>query len=398
MAYARSLVEAEPPRRRRTSPYAIDRLNFDTGRGDAVYGRSEVPAEVSTQLEDVAFTFGRSYDSYVVLGPRWHYFVAPENAGVIGFSPTWFGFHAIGGLIAAASNKPALLDGFCRFCESHRQRPLIYNVGAEDGPLLRSRGFELTKWGEEPIIDLQSTDWRGKAYEWVRRQENYCLRHGLTSREICVGEDENWQALRQEIEALSNEHIRRTTHGRELDVFMGALGLDRFNRRRLFVASSENRIEAFVVCNPCQGGRRWAFEIYRRAETAPRGTVPFLFMQTMRALKAEGVEEVSLSLIPALNCREQPEGHSQFFARMLQMWWNRFNWLFDLRGIYHFKSRFRPRYEPRYVAALPHFGFLESYAFADILNLFEPNPVALARGISRHLRKRSARGTLAEPE
>ena len=29
------------------------------------------------------------------------------------------------------------------------------------------------------------------------------------------------------------------------------------------------------------------------------------------------------------------------------------NFLFDFAGIYHFKSRFRPRYEGRYICALP---------------------------------------------
>ncbi len=359
--------------------------------------RRTMPNEFKKHLEEIVFKFGKSYDSYNVLEAKFHCFFSANHRGVIGFHPTRFGYHVIGGLLADDPDKPALLDAFCRFCSDRGNKPLFYNIGEDDLALLRSRKFEITKWGEDPIIDLQATDWRGKRYEWVRRQENYGKRNNVVVREIEVGKDKNWPTMRTELEALSDGHIGRTTQGREMGLFVSSLDLDNFCRRRLFVAETDAVLQGFVVCNPCNSGRRWAFEIFRHTEHAPRGTVPFIFMQTMRILKAEGAEDVSLSLIPALNCDQQNENHSWYFKWILDLCWNRLNWLFDFRGLYHFKSRFRPKYQARYVAASPYFGFFQVLSLTFMWGLLNAKPTTLSRNIGRKIHNHRRRQTLAKP-
>jgi phosphatidylglycerol lysyltransferase len=50
--------------------------------------------------------------------------------------------------------------------------------------LFRRHGFQISKLGEEPIVKLNETAWKGKDYEWLRRQENYCQRQEIAFREV----------------------------------------------------------------------------------------------------------------------------------------------------------------------------------------------------------------------
>ena len=104
--------------------------------------------------------------------------------GLVSFVRHGRNLHVVGGLIAPEEAKDGLLASFLEFARANRRRACLYNVVPEEMGLFRRHGCQLTKLGEEPIVDLTRTTWRGKAYEWVRRQENYCLRRGLAVREL----------------------------------------------------------------------------------------------------------------------------------------------------------------------------------------------------------------------
>ena len=105
-----------------------------------------------------------------------------------------------------------------------------------------------------------------------------------------------------QLEHVSRMHLEETLHGREMQFFVGSFDPHHLGSRRLFVASQEGRVVAFIVCNPCVAGEMWAIEIYRKLPDAPRGVVPFAIMTILRQLKEEGIKYASLSLIPLLRC------------------------------------------------------------------------------------------------
>jgi phosphatidylglycerol lysyltransferase len=113
------------------------------------------------------------------------------------------------------------------------------------------------------------------------------------------------------------------------------------------------RSAGFLVALPIQSGRQWAFEMYRHRNDAVRGVVPHLFHVAMTRMKAEGIEAVSLCLVPGLGVERTNTGDSALTRRGLAFGMKYLNFLFDFAGIYHFKSRFRPYYEERYICALP---------------------------------------------
>ena len=347
------------------------------------------------RVEHLAYRFGQAYDSYLVVESDRRYFWSRDRTGVVGYAERGKYVHVVGGLLAAPEARADLLAQFLRFLDERRGKSVIfYNLVTDDLPLF-GNGFEITKCGEEPIVDLASATWRGGQYEWLRRQERYCLRQGLEC--IEVSPRDGYGGLADDLRALAREHAENTTHGREMTYFVSRFDLDRLGRRRLFVARGNGRLEGFVVCNPCLGGRMWAIETYRRRADAVRGVTPFIMMHAMRKMKSEGVERVSLSLVPGLRAEQGYEGDSVLFRWGQVLWLRSLNWIYDMRGIYHYKSRFRPDFRPMYIAARPRLTVLAIKSLFDTWGMFEMTPRKLFANVGAKLRKWGARKTMASP-
>jgi phosphatidylglycerol lysyltransferase len=172
-------------------------------------------------------------------------------------------------------------------------------------------------------------------------------------------------------------------------------------RQRLFLARRDGgtgRVEAFLLCNPCLGGTRWAFETYRRRSDAVRGTMPYLMHQAMRQLQTEGVASVSLCLIPGLRCDRPLPNDSPLVRKSVVIGTRYFNFIHDTRGMYHYKSRFRPRFVNRYVAVRPNFSIGAAYSFVRMLGVLDLHVGHVLRQAAQRLSRAASRRTLITPE
>src|SRR5262249_9912857 len=127
-----------------------------------------------------------------------------------------------------------------------------------------------------------------------------------------------------------------------------------------------------------------------------RGTMAFLFRETLDRFQAEGVGRIDMCLDPARHCGQKMEGDSPLVR--LGMCWGQslLNIVFDVPGVRHFKSRFRPQYENRYVCAYPKSSIRSIMAFGFVSGLFDLKLGRLVQIIIERIRKRGARRTLPE--
>jgi phosphatidylglycerol lysyltransferase len=285
--------------------------------------------------------------------------------------------------------------------------------------LFRDHGFQATKLGEEATIDIDQWSCRGKSFEWLRRQVNYCRRQGLSVTQL-AREDystRGWRSVLAELAQVSAAFLSAKPQAGELRFLDGAFDPESLGRRRIFVARSETghnnvetghndvdnaqgplgRIEGFLVCNPFHNGRGWAFEIYRQRPDAVRGTIPFLMHEAIQTLREENAQRVSLCLVPGLRADEALPHDSALVRRGLTIGSRYFNFIFDTAGLYHYKSRFRPNFESRYLCARPAVTLGSAWSLVRLLGVLDIDAGKLARVIAHRLRHRGHRATLAQP-
>jgi phosphatidylglycerol lysyltransferase len=352
-------------------------------------------------LEELAFRYGRSSESYLVTEPGRECFWLPNYAGVIVYLRRGRYLHVGGGLLAAEADKPALLEAFTRWVKKSRLRAMFYNVAPDEIQLFREAGFQVTKWGEEAVIDLPEATWKGKRFEWVRRQSNYAMRHGLDfvecQPELMAGDA--WDRLSHELVEVNNGILSERPQIGDIGFLNGRFDPATLGRRRLFLAKNKdlNRIDGFLLCNPCRGGNEWALELYRDRPDAVRGTIPFLMHQALQLFQHEQLERASLCLVPGVRC-EQPLPGDSAIIRNAMVLSQYFSFIFDVAGLYHFKSRFRPRFEDRFICAYPAVTLGSAFSFIGLCGALRLNSVKLIRRLWRVIRYSRSRSTLALPE
>ncbi len=363
--------------------------------------RPELHRQLARRREALVFEQGEYFDSYLATEPGRDEFWLSNGQGLISYTRRGSYVLVGGGLIAAEEHKPALLLEFLKFVREHKYRVAFHNIGEPDLAHFRAHGFEITKWGEEPVVDLGRCDWKGKAFEWVRRQTSYCRRQGVQVFEVPHMEltAEQWKRTLDEMLEVSHESLADKPQRKEMQFFEGRIGEHEVGLRRVFLARSNEglgRIEGFVVCTPMRGGTVWATELYRRRQDAVRGTMAFLFHFVQQQLQQEGVRQVNLCLDPGLRCSEKLPGDSPLVR--LGITWGEalLGSVFDVAGLRHFKSRFRPRYENRYVCVHPKVNVPSLLAFAQVSGLFDVNFRKLIRISFARIRKMGSRSTLAK--
>jgi phosphatidylglycerol lysyltransferase len=353
------------------------------------------------RAERFAARFGRAYDAYLVTEIGWEHFWSSGRRGMIAVARQGRYWFSSGGLLAPAAHHEDLLRQFVAHAADQGCVPTFFNICDDQLPLFRKFGFQATKWGEEAIVDLASCSWSGRRYEWVRRQSNYCRRHGLVFLEIRPEDYAGTQGARltAELAEVSGMFLAAKPQGREMRFLQGTFDSGRLGGKRVFLARNGEggRIEGFVACNPCGGGT-WVMETCRARPDAIRGTTAFIMHSAMQRFKNEGVERVSFCLLPGLRCDRPLPGDSALVRWGLALGTGGLNPAFETAGAFHFKSRFRPRFEARYLCVRPRMTLGTAIAFIRLLGVMHIDPRKLAKLAMDRWKKRASRGTLLTPD
>ena len=328
--------------------------------------------------EQQAYRFGRSYDSHLVTEPGWEHFWSSGRQGMVAMMRRGRHLFCGGGLLAPAEHQAELLRQFVAHAAGRGRTVTFFNICEEQLSLFRQLGFQATKWGEEAIVDLPPCEWAGKSYEWVRRQSNFCRRHGLEFFE-CRREEHSpgrWAGLAGELAQVSRLFLDSKPQSREMCFLQAAFDPWRPGRQRLFAAQRRpgGRIEGFLACNPCDNGRTWVMETCRQRPDAVRGTVPFLMHQAMQRFRSEGaLRDVALPVAGTALPRAAA-GRRRMVRWGVTLGTGSLNPAYATTGAYHFKSRFRPRFEGRYLCAFPRVTCGTAVAFIRLVGALSFDP------------------------
>ena len=123
-----------------------------------------------------------------------------------------------------------------------------------------------------------------------------------------------WDQIANELLEISAARLAARPQAKEMGFLDGRFDPAVVGRKRIFLCRSTDRIEGFVICNPCLNGAEWALDVFRQRPDAPRGTVAFLIHQTLEFLKQEQIGRASLCLVPALGAKTAYRAIAASFA------------------------------------------------------------------------------------
>ena len=374
-------------------------------RSVAADRQSSVPApdRSFSRIEQLVRTYGSSYDSYIATDTAGkEFFWSSTGDGLLCTIPQGRFIFVYGGILAPAEGREHLVREFLDDSARRRLTPSFFNIGRSDAEVLRTFGFNATKFGEEPIVELDNCTWKGKPYEWVRRQTNFCRRQEMTAEEIRrddMSADE-WNVLMDELDVISDHFLEEKPHAHRMRNCVSRFCRTLLFGQRVFIArhTPSGRIDGFVVCNPCLNGRMWAIESYRKRKDAIRGVIPFLMHQCMLQFQQEDVPFVTLSMLPLIRCDQPTPGDSWLLRKVITLAHRHGSAIYDSAGLYHFKSRFRPhRFDDRFICNRRSVSPGMLIAGMKSWGFHEVSPVRALRRFLHQQWTKSSRRQLARP-
>ena len=254
-------------------------------------------------------------------------------------------FLAMGDPVTASrSDARDLVWRFRELAHRHGAEPAFYQVTHEALPIYIEAGFSFVKLGEEALIDLAGFSMSGSQASRYRQSLVRAARAGLTFQIVPAAD---LAPLLPALHAISDGWLARQS-GREKGFSVGYWDTDYLSRFDHAVVRWNGEPVAFATLWRAGSGGEVAVDLMRHAADLPGGTMDFLFIALINALKAEGAVRLSLGMAPLSGLAEHPLAPA--WSRVGATVYRRCDAFFNFSGLRAFKAKFRPDWRPRYLA------------------------------------------------
>jgi phosphatidylglycerol lysyltransferase len=293
----------------------------------------------------VARAARRSYAHLALLGDKRLLFNEARSAFLM-YATEGRSWIAMGDPVGADDQATELGWRFQAMADHHGGWPVFYQV--EEGRLGRyvEMGLSLLKLGEEARVPLDGFSLDGPERAELRQ----AVRRG--SREEAVFETvprEGVAALVPELELVSDAWLA-AKRGGEKGFSLGWFDPDYLSRCPLALVRRRGRIVAFANLWPAGGRQELSVDLMRYdPAVAPRGVMDFLFTSLLVWAAAEGYRWFDLGMAPLAGLDERQAG--PLWNRLGGFVFRHGENFYNFEGLRHFKEKFLPVWEPRYLAS-----------------------------------------------
>lgn len=300
-------------------------------------------------------TISRLLDTYATTGLA-HFqllddkiwFIGADGEAFIGYKVVGTVALALGEPIGAPSSRSAVAAEFVEFCDLNGWAPAFHQVTGPGAAELQSVGLHALKIGEEAVIDLRTWDLDARSFKSLRSALRRVERVGCRLAELPRPiDDETVERLRE----LSDSWLAAGGH-RERTFTLGQFDPDQLRSTTVVAVvqydednDPSSRIVAFATVLPAYRSTDGNFDLMRRRPDAPNGVMDLLFVGLIDRFRAEGRAGMNLGLAPASGI----EGDS-LPDRALRLLYERGHAAFNFEGLWSFKNKWNPRWEPRFLA------------------------------------------------
>ncbi len=238
-----------------------------------------------------------------------------------------------------------LLWRFVEQAQDEGMRPVFYQISAEEMPRFVDMGFRLFKVGEEARVPLHTFTLEGTEARKLRQSRSRFQRGGFT---FAVWDPPTVAAHLPTLRAISDAWLLAHRAG-EKRFSMGCFEenyLQRFSCA--VVLAPDGTPLAFSNIWTTADHRELSVDLMRHLPTAPSGIMESLFIEMILWGQAQGYAFFNLGMAPLSGLSTHPLAPlwHQWAARLF----HKGGRLYNFQGLRAFKQKFRPEWEPRYLA------------------------------------------------
>jgi len=331
-----------------------------TKQSPRVY-RSEARTEF-TLSERVRYLrrYGNHCMSYSALQPGMHFFDI-AGKGYIAYMEKWGCRFALADPVCEEKDCEELIGNFIR----ENPNCGFAQVSEPVAKLINDKfGFYGTQFGVESVVDLKSWDLKGKKKQVLRTSLNHAQKRGI----VVIEKDDDEGARELSEKWLKTRKVKR----REILFLIRPMSMDYNVGTRKFFAYQGDDLIGFIFFDPLFENDRvvgYVPNISRFSQAFRQGIFYTIMAHAMEVFKSEGVREVRLGLSPLVT-GEGDRGHeSPIVKKIIRFLYEYGNKIYNFKGIYFTKSRFRGSDYPTYCchkSIMPAKKFLTMFKIANV--------------------------------
>ena len=281
---------------------------------------------------------------------------------------------ALGDPVGPPQHRVQATIEFRAWCELNGWIPAAHQLTTTGAADARLAQFNVVKIGEEAIVELG--DWKLEAagHKSLRSALRRVERAGFDVVELPTPIDDD--AMGQ-LRAVSDEWL--ADGHRERTFTLGQFDEDRLRDAVVFAVRHRDtgRITAFVDVIDTYRSSVGNFDLMRRRPDSPNGVMDALIVALIERFAGEGRTGMTLGLAPMVNI----DGN-RVSERTMRLIYERGETWFNYQGLRHFKDKWDPRWQPRYLA-YPSDATLPKVALAVARAGELPDPAAWSNRLRR---------------
>ncbi|MBL8556307.1 MAG: bifunctional lysylphosphatidylglycerol flippase/synthetase MprF, partial [Phenylobacterium sp.] len=311
------------------TPPIVGEEDPDFDRVRAILAKAELarPTSNLALLGDKRFLFSPSGESFLMFGVR---------------SRSWI---ALGSTVGRRDERLDLLWRFRELADSHAARPGFYNLEADDLPDIVELGFAIQKMGEGAVSPLESFTIEGTKRGNLRRAWRRAGDDGATFEMV---QPAAVPPLIPELRRISDAWLE-THAGGEKAFSLGGFDERYIEEFPVALVRWEGRIIAFATLWPVANRTAFSIDLMRFVPEGPPRIMDFLFVELIRWGQAEGYGAFDFGMAPLSGLDDRPLAPA--LSRVGRLIYDRGEEIYNFQGVRHYKSKYDPSWQPRFVAA-----------------------------------------------
>jgi len=340
------------------TPRVVGEDDPDFARVRAILAVAEAaePGSNLALLGDKRFLFSPSGRTFLMFGVR---------------GRSWI---ALGAPVGCRAERLDLLWRFRELADAHAARPAVYGIGPEDLPDIVELGFAIQKVGESAAVPLDSFSLEGRRRGTLRRSWRKAGEGGAAFEVIAA---KPCESVMCELRRVSDDWQARHAGG-EKAFSMGGFTPAYVAEFPIAVVRAGDRIVAFATLWTTATRTSFSIDLMRYADDAPKDVMDFLFVELLHWGREQGYVAFEFGMAPLAGLEDRPL--APIMSRVGRLLFERAEEIYNFRGVYRYKDKYDPLWQPRYLAGPRKWSL--PFLLADV-GLLSSGGVAGLRGRGR---------------
>lgn len=311
------------------------------------------------------------------------HWVSPDGRNVIAYRVVSGVAIATGEPLGDPARKAVALREFTQFCGENGWAPCLFCISEDFLPIIEAQHWQALKVANDVVIPLASFSLSGRRMQDARTAINRARRDGISAEWIDFHDAP--ESLVQQIELMSRNFAAARGTPQLSFTIGGVSELLDAETRALVAIDSLGVVHGVVSWIPVfKAGEimGWTLDFMRRSPDGMKGVMDYLIASSALSFQEEGFELMSLSGVPLPP--EMLEGSRSIVDATLKRAGSRLDRVFRFESLLEFKGKYRPRYDPLFVAYrdgmdLPRIAYAIGRAYLPKVSL--PEAIGLSRSL-----------------